>query len=691
MANTGELSLKIVANMEGFLGGMDKTLKAVDAFGNKVVGMAKSIARPFEQVSATLNGMTAKIKGIGGIVSGVMNSFTNIPGLGGAGSALQSFFSFFTDADSKFSQIGKIGKLSDRLGVSTEFLSGLAGAGFDVDELEKSFRYLARTMSHTHMTGDEVVGGLEKFGLVTDDLRRMSPEKQIDALGEAFKRMSAQQKTAFGMTVGGRDAATMTRLLAMGPEGIKKVLEQQKGFGNVFSRADASAIEQGQKAIKEIGQVFDGMKAQLAIGIAPYISAIGITLSDWVKQAGGIAPLFKNIGAIAGEIAMTIADGVVRVGEAITQAVDIMGTAQKVLDAFQGGRKGEEARTSLGKGAWNFFADTALNNADLTFQRKGAPDWMKFDEGGGGPSGEDWMMDMVRKGMEKARKEAARDDLKSTMRKNLDKVFQTAKDTEEKMARLRLYPSLAADEADLLRMRDTITKTHADLDKQLDLSEAKMEATFAAKGRHAPAGMEGKAYDIIKDIERAEKLLESARENYLKILREHGGAQEFNEVLKKAGDQFEGAKAQIEALQDALEKLDQIAFNNRLKKLAEDGKKVFEDMMTPLEKSNKRLDDLDDQFFAGAISLETYRRAAGKAQTDLGGAKEDRTPKAVARGSADAFSIINRFQNQGEEGNPQRRLEQKMAANIEAVLAGVRETKRLADGLLNPLKDILAN
>ena len=287
-------------------------------------GLGTAFTRPMKM----LESMTAKSKVLAAAASGFAKSLTGIPIIGNIGGAVAGLFDFFTAADSTFARVASIGKLSDRMGIDMETVSAMVAMGVETDVLSRNMKALQRTLAGVKLEGEDLDTKFETFGLVTADLIKKGMGGALADIADKYKSMdSAVERNRLAQTLG-RDTQAIEKILARGSAGIRAMTAEQLKFGTAFNRMDASKIEQGLASIKSMSRVFEGMKTQLAIGIGPYISAIGTMMENWLKSGDGIAGVFRDIGEFIGS---AVVKGLKLTAAAVDKISALISKAESVL------------------------------------------------------------------------------------------------------------------------------------------------------------------------------------------------------------------------------------------------------------------------------------------------------------------------------------------------------------------------
>lgn len=171
------------------------------------------------------------------------------------------------------------------------------------------------------------------------------------------------------------------------------------------------------------------------------------------------------------------------------------------------------------------------------------------------------------------------------------------------------------------------------------------------------------AADLRKQIE---AFGESTEAQKLWKLEQQNGATAATEEARALVEQLDALREQKKALEDAAK---------AQQELRDEAKKVFEETRTPREKAEAEMQRLKKLWEAGLIDDDTAQRAGDKVREQLADTKGGKTnadkltTPAALRGSAEAFSSINRAGN-GRDGEAKK-------TRLEQLKEAVRQTRYL--------------
>lgn len=227
----------------------------------------------------------------------------------------------------------EINKASDRLGATTEAVSGLGYAaeqsGSNLEELEMSAKFLQKNLSDAANGSKEVNDKFRQLGISANQLADLPLDEQFIAVADAISQVqSPADRTALALDLLGRTGTRMLPLLRSRAGGLKELLEEAQAVGAVISKEDADRATQAGDAISA---ALTGIKNAIrAVGAAflPEIQTIKEFTGIIIEGAGQVRQWIADhrqlvMAVTAGAVAL-VAGGIALAGFGI--AVSLVGT-----------------------------------------------------------------------------------------------------------------------------------------------------------------------------------------------------------------------------------------------------------------------------------------------------------------------------------------------------------------------------
>lgn len=205
-------------------------------------------------------------------------------------------------------EMDAIGKTSRRLGIATEALVGLRhGAeqsGIGAQQLEMSMQRATRRIADASIGVGEAVKALQELNLSASNLAKMSPDKQLELIADAFGQVEDQaHKVRLAFKLFDSEGVKMLNLLEGGAAGLRKFKQEAKDLGLTFSGEQAKQIEEFNDQMDRLAKSFGGLKRDLIIDIAPAaISAI--------ETLRGMMDTSRTPSTVGGRMAKAAQEGV---------------------------------------------------------------------------------------------------------------------------------------------------------------------------------------------------------------------------------------------------------------------------------------------------------------------------------------------------------------------------------------------
>ena len=217
-----------------------------------------------------------------------------VAGLAGALSA----GAFVAAGKAALNYADKISKVSQKIGMTTEELSGLNYAAklsdVSIEQLQGSLGMMARKMG-------ESADSFAAFGVTlknSDGSMRSTNEVLMD-VAERFAQMSdGVQKSQWAFELFGRSGLELIPLLNSGASGIAEMTAQARMFGVVVSQDAAKGAEAFNDNITRLQQYVAGAVQNFTTGMTPAL----VNVSNALVNSAQSTDVFKTAGETAGRI-----------------------------------------------------------------------------------------------------------------------------------------------------------------------------------------------------------------------------------------------------------------------------------------------------------------------------------------------------------------------------------------------------
>ena len=191
--------------------------------------------------------------------------------------------------------IDSAAKMSDRLGIATESLIGLqhAGnlAGADTELMNKSLEKMAKNVAIAATAGGPAADAFKAIGLDAEKLSGQNIDQTFLQIADGIKSIeNPYQRAKVAAEIFGKAGGDLLPTLMAGSEAIKEVAAETEKYGTAVNRVDASKVEEANDNLTRVGEVIKGIGAQLAVALAPYISAAAKAFVDLATAGGGVGP-----------------------------------------------------------------------------------------------------------------------------------------------------------------------------------------------------------------------------------------------------------------------------------------------------------------------------------------------------------------------------------------------------------------
>jgi TP901 family phage tail tape measure protein len=273
----------MAANAKGIRAG-----KAYVEIGTEESGLSRGL----QLAEAKLKAFGSKVSALGQSF-GLLGSAITAPLLGAA--------KLFADAGSELAD------MSARTGLSVEALSELKYAaeqtGSDLNAVEAGVRKMQKTLGAAAQGSDDAAAAFEVLGLSVNELMRMTPDRQFQAIARALAKVpNPALKSAAAMALFGKSG---TALLPMA-EDMDALVGKARKLGLTMSRDDAEAADKLGDAMDTLSASAKKVAVTIGAALAPtltdaadWLSRSARGASAWVRQNQGLLKTLLAIGAAA--------------------------------------------------------------------------------------------------------------------------------------------------------------------------------------------------------------------------------------------------------------------------------------------------------------------------------------------------------------------------------------------------------
>lgn len=277
--------------------------------------------------------------------------------LAGAEFAKNFAMSFAGKIKDAIDQADALGKLAQRIGTTTEAMSGLqyAGsfAGVSLDDLTNGMKGLNKAVLDARDPLSDTAAAFRSFGLDAAQLRGMDPGAAFDTIATAVSKYAdSAQKAAAVQQIFGKNSQVLIPLLNEGAEGIAAARKEAEDLGLIVSTQTAKAMGDLNDDLARLQNVSKGAAAQIATELTPHLQELVSILQEAQKEGTTWNTVLRGIETTAKGVVTTLiglAGTVVSLGQFVM-------TVARTLDAPIG-QIAETWKTGM-VGAQKTMADT---------------------------------------------------------------------------------------------------------------------------------------------------------------------------------------------------------------------------------------------------------------------------------------------------------------------------------------------
>ncbi|HEY2023574.1 hypothetical protein, partial [Paraburkholderia sp.] len=197
-------------------------------------------------------------------------------------------------------QADAMGKMAQKIGASTEALSGLAYAGqfagVQMDDLALGFKGLEKSLLDARDPLSNSAAAFRALGLNVKDLQAENPADAFKDIATAFSKFQdGAQKAAVATEVFGKQGVNLIPLLNQGAAGLNAATAEAEKLGLVISQDTADAMGELSDNMHRMSVMSEGAAAQLAQQLEPAFEFVIDVMRDFSTEGTALNSTLKVV------------------------------------------------------------------------------------------------------------------------------------------------------------------------------------------------------------------------------------------------------------------------------------------------------------------------------------------------------------------------------------------------------------
>lgn len=496
-----------------------------------------------------------------------------------------------------------------------------------IDQLDRGLKKYNMTVLNAASGNEKASAGFKAMGLNASEITNLPLPEQMKAIADGLENITdVRKRQQIAVQLFGKDGASLVSLLGQGGDELEKLFKKREELGPLLSKEDAAAVKDANDAMERAAMSLDLAFKKSVAELAPLVEALAdFSTSDMGK---GIRGADTNSG-----IQYRVG------GSGMLNNIDVIETMRNMWNDFQEAQAhGAKLR---GEDWGTIFASSANMAMSKSLKQFGLGDWFdetsaqadKYGEIFGKTYGESMLKGLSwQETWDELWKKLSEPPPVETTNEFQMEGYDELIAAQEK-GREATEKAIEA----LEKQRDTLGMTS----DQVAIYEARLNGATAEqigyiKQMQIQIQQEKIVQDSIKktadeakkkveDEKRARDAIDKSIEALQRQVDTYGmtAAQISVYDLKQKGA-TEADLARAQALANERDELEKTAkAQKEHAKLLEEGKKITEKLLTPMEEYKKEVAELEKLFMADAISLETFDKALTEMEKELAEAEFD--------------------------------------------------------------------
>jgi hypothetical protein len=255
MADIAKMVARLELEASKFQAGMERAQKQVARFERNTTSSLTKIQKQFSAFGSNL----LKTFAVGSLTTAVYGLTRAVTESVKAGDELARF--------------------ATKSGIGAKAASELAYAArvaeIDLEALTKGIKFMQVALSKLGTSdGKEAAAVLAAIGLNAEDLKKLAPEEQFLAIGDAIKRLPSIEDQTRAWQLFGRSGIDLAPAFEEGADGLRKMMDEAQRVGQSFTESDLQRFKDADAAFDKLAGASRGLAAAFTIKATPAIVAV---------------------------------------------------------------------------------------------------------------------------------------------------------------------------------------------------------------------------------------------------------------------------------------------------------------------------------------------------------------------------------------------------------------------------------
>jgi hypothetical protein len=197
-------------------------------------------------------------------------------------------------------------------------------AGASMSDIETGGKRLAVVLGQAEGGSKSAAATLDRLGLSASKVAALPLDQRILAVNQAIEaNIPATERAAVSAELFGKNAGFA--ISSLDNDTLAKAAHEVELFGLNLSEVDAARVEMANDAMSQISMLVDGISQQLAVNLAPALSAVMRMFTETAEEAGGVGDSVakaSNIGIKAFGFLLDVVDSLKRLFEILSRVAE---------------------------------------------------------------------------------------------------------------------------------------------------------------------------------------------------------------------------------------------------------------------------------------------------------------------------------------------------------------------------------
>lgn len=177
------------------------------------------------------------------------------------------------------------------------------------EAMNTALRKMTQTLGDAVRSGGAGADAVAALGLDLNKVANESPDAAFVDVADALSKIhNPAERASLAVDIFGKSAQQLGGVLGMNKQQFADAGAQAASFGIAINQVDANKVDAAMDAVGNLGKILEGVGEQMAVQLAPAITAVAEKIRDFALAGGSVGDEMQVVFGAVGEVILDVAN-----------------------------------------------------------------------------------------------------------------------------------------------------------------------------------------------------------------------------------------------------------------------------------------------------------------------------------------------------------------------------------------------